>query len=203
MNVISFSENNEFDLIAYENGQPLAATQDPRSEALKWVYSLGHLPTQSIVIIGLGSGFHVAALAELDPTLEITVIETRASLIPIFRSKFADISDRVQITIVDQPSEIFKTDAYADVLARKSFVLSFRECWGARTETFTELFAHMVGRSVDSVQYHLQEMGMNMKSLFFNRSALLSIKDILPAVEASSVNEEYKQRFRVLGELVR
>lgn len=203
MSLISFSENNEFDLIAYEDGKSLCSALDPRGEALKWVYSLGHLPTQNIVIMGLGSGFHVAALAELDPTLSITVVETRASLIPIFRSQFADIADRVQITVVETVADVFKTEAYAEVLAHKSFVLSFRECWGTQTQEFSTLFAHMVGRSTESVRYHLEEIGINMKSLFYQGSHLLSIKDILPMVEAAASNEQAKQNFRVLGELVR
>lgn len=201
--MISFSENHVSDLIAFENSRPLASLLDPREEALKWVYSLGHIPTSHVVVIGLGSGFHIAALAELDPRLRITVIETREVLLPIFRSQFPEIEERVDVTFVQNIQDLFKTEAYGEVLRNRSLVLSFRECWGAHSESFTELFAHLTGRSVDSVKYHFEDLGINMKALFFDNSRLLNIKDVLPVVEASPMAEGQKQLFRVLGELVK
>lgn len=201
--MVSFSENHESDLVAFENGLALASMQNPRSQALKWVYSLGPLPSDHIVIIGLGSGFHVAALAELDPTLKITVIETREALLPVFRSKFADIEDRVQITIVQEAADVFKTEAFHEALDHRAFVLSFRECWGAQTNIFSELFAHLSGRSVTSVRYHFEDLQMDLKASFFNKNELISVKDLLPAVEASRGSETNKQIFRALGELVK
>ncbi|MNJ92680.1 hypothetical protein D3C87_103540 [compost metagenome] len=201
--MVSFSENHESDLVAFEDGQALASPNNPRNEALKWVYSLGPLPSQHVMIMGLGSGFHVAALAELDPSLKITVVETRESLITVFRSKFSDIADRVQITIVENAQDIFKTETYREAIADKAYILSFRECWGQQTAIFSEIFAHLSGRSVESVKYHFEDLGMNLKALFFNKNDLLSLNDLMPVIEASTAAEKNKQLFRVLGELVK
>lgn len=203
MSMITFSENHESSLISYEAGEALASAHDPRGEGLKWVYSLGAIPTSHVVVVGLGSGFHVAALADVDSNLRITVVESRESLIPVFRSQFPELEERVEIVIVQELQDIFKRDFYQEILNQRSYILSFRECWGQQVDFFAEVFAHLTGRSLDSVKYHLQEFNINIKALYFQQGKLLSIKDVLPVVEASVVPEKQKQIFRVLGELVK
>ncbi|MNL26986.1 hypothetical protein D3C87_1485500 [compost metagenome] len=203
MTMITFSENHESNLIAFEEGQALASLQDPHAEALRWVYSLGVLPSKHIVVVGLGSGFHVAAMADVDPEVRITVIESRESLIQVFKSQFADVADRVDIVVAQSAHELQNTDAFEEVLNNRSYVVSFRECWGGQETLFTEFFAHLTGRSLESVRYHLAEIGINMKALYLDPRVLHSMTDVLPIVEASQVDESKKQIFRALGELVK
>jgi len=200
---ISFSENHEAELISFENGKALAAVSDPYGEALRWVYSLGPIPTKEVVIIGLGSGFHVAALSEIDPDLKITVVDSRSSLTSIFRAQFKDLADRVEIVTVTDCEDLFKSDFYRDLLQSKPYVLSFRECWGEQVEFFAEIFAHLTGRSSDSVRYHLEDLGINMKGVYFDSSKLTSIKDILGTVDTVQASEKHKQLFMTLGELIK
>ena len=203
MSMITFSENHESSLVSFEEGQALASLRDPRGEALKWAYSLGQIPSNHVVIIGLGSGFHVEALADLDPSVQITVVDSRDSLIPVFRSQFPDLADRVQIVIAENVPDLMKADVYADVVANRAFVISFRECWGSQVDLYSQFFGHLTGRSVEAMKYHFEEFGLNMKALYFQSNNLLSIKDILPVVESSEIAEEKKQIFRALGELVK
>lgn len=203
MSMITFSENHESSLIAFEDGKALASLSDPRVEGLKWAYSLGVIPTSHVVVIGLGSGFHIAALTDLDPHLQITVIETREALIPVFRSQFPEVAERINIVIVQDERDIVHSDFFQDVIAQRSCILSFKECWGNQSKFFSKIFAHLTGRSSESVQYHFQEFGINMKALYFKPNNLLSIKDVIPVVEASTLSENNKQMFRILGELVK
>lgn len=200
---ISFSQTVESSLVAFDNSEPLSSVRDPQGEALKWVYSLGTLPCKHAVIIGLGSGFHVAALADFDKDLKITVVDSRESLVRVFCAQFPELAERVEIVLVAESHDIFKTDLYSDVLKGKSYVLSFRECWGPRVKFFTELFAHLTGRSVESVRYHFEELGINIKALHFDAHKLISLKELMPAIEGSELQERRKQVFRVLNELVR
>ncbi len=200
--MISFSENHESALISYEDGQALASLRDPQGEALKWVYSLGILPTKHIVVVGLGAGFHIAALADVDPELRITVVESRESLISVFRSQFSDIENRVEVVIAHSAQELLGSLAFEEIQDNRCFVVSFRECWAAQANLFTEYFAHLTGRTLESVQYHLAEMEINLKALFLDNNKTLSVKDILPIIEASALEEREKQNFRILGELV-
>ena len=203
MSMITFSENHESSLIAFEEGQALASMHDPRGEGLKWAYSLGGLPAEHVIVVGLGAGFHIAALADVDPDVRITVIESRESLIPVFRSQFPELEDRVEIRVVQDAQELFKSELFQEILNHRSFVLSFQECWGQQADFFTELFSHLTGRSLDSLKYHFQEFGINMKALYNLPRHNLSINEIASVVEASAMAENKKQIFRVLGELVK
>ncbi|WP_413559863.1 hypothetical protein [Bdellovibrio sp. HCB209] len=203
MSIITFSENHESSLVAFEEGTELASVQSPRQEALKWTYSLGPVPSSHVVIVGLGSGFHVEALADMDQDIQITVVDSRDALVPVFRSQFPELADRVNVVIADNVQDLMKNDIYASVVADRAYVVSFREAWGQQTQLFSQFFGHLTGRSVEAVRYHLEDLQMNMKSLYFQNTTLLSIKDILPVVESSQVAEEKKQIFRMLGELVK
>lgn len=203
MSMITFSENHESSLVAFEEGKPLASLSNPRGEALKWAYSLGAIPTSHVIVVGLGSGFHIAALAELDPGLKITVVESRESLVSVFTSQFSEIMDRVEVVIIQDEGALFSADVFQEQKSQRSYVLSFKECWANQTVFFSKVFAHLTGRSVDSIRYHFEEFGINMKALYFQSNQLLSINDIVPVVEASVMPENKKQIFRVLNELVK
>lgn len=203
MSMITFSENHESCLIAFEDGEPLASLRDPREEGLKWVYSLGAIPTSHVVIVGLGSGFHVAALSELDPELKITVVESRESLTPVFRAQFPELRDRVEVVVVKEASDVLKSDLLQEIIQNRSYVLSFRESWGNQIELLSQTFSHLTGRSVESLKYHFADFGVNIKALYLKPKHLLSIKDIMPIVEAAPLHSKQKQIFRILDELVK
>jgi len=205
MTTISFSENHESKFVAFEEGKTLASLRDPHGEALKWVYSLGAFPTKHVVVVGLGSGFHVSALADLDPNLKITVVDSREPLVSVFKSQFPELKDRVHVLIASNKDDLMSSQLFHEVILDRAFVLSFRECWGMQAALFSEFFAHLTGRSVDSVKIHLEDFGINMKALYLDSDSakLLSIKDVLPVIEASVLAEQKKQLFRALGELVK
>ncbi|MGZ3769185.1 MAG: hypothetical protein ACXVCP_11470 [Bdellovibrio sp.] len=200
MSKISFSENHESLLIAFEEGKPLASSGNPQAEALKWAYSLGSMPTDHVIVVGLGSGFHIEALADLDPHLKITVVESRESLVPVFKAQFSDIAERVNIVVVNDENGLFHSDFYREQINDRAYVLSFQQCWGLQARFFSKVFAHLTGRSVESIQYHFEEFGIDMKVRSKN---ILSIDEIYPEVEASAMAENKKQIFRVLNELVK
>lgn len=201
--MISFSENHESALVSFEEGQALASLRDPQGEGLKWAYSLGAIPSRKVIVVGLGSGFHLAALADVDPDVEITVIESREALVPVFRSQFPELADRVDVMIIQNAQDLFKSDLFKEAVQERAYVLSFRECWGQQKQLFTELFSHLTGRSQESLQYHFSEFGINMKALYLPKDRLLNINDITPIVEASMMPDRQKQIFRIMDELVK
>ncbi len=203
MAMITFSENHEANLISYESGEALVSLRDPSGQALKWVYSLGAMPTGHVIVVGLGSGFHIAALADFDPNLKITVVENRDALLRVFWSQFPELENRVEVISLQAASDIFKTDLFREVLSEAPYVLSFMECWGQQSQFFTEVFAHLSGRSLESIRYHFQEFGINIKAAFLKNQDLLALRDIQPVIEASTLADNKKQIFRVLNELVK
>ncbi len=208
MAMITFSENhNDFKFMAFEEGRSLASVKNPQEEALKWVYSLGAFPANHVVIIGLGSGYHISALVDLEPGIKVTVVDSRESLVPVFRAQFPELKDKVNILMASNVKDLMSSQLYHEIIEDRAFVISFRESWGQQIPLFSEFFAHLTGRTVESVKYHLAEIGINIKALFvppqIGSRQLWSIKDVLPVVEASVISEDKKQMFRVLGELVK
>lgn len=207
MTTITFSENHDSLLMPFEDGMPLAAMGDPRHQALKWVYSLGKFPCDHVVVVGLGSGFHISALADLDPTVKITVVDSREALTPVFKSQFPELKDRVNIVIASSSEELQKSATYSEVITDRAFVVSFKDCWGAQAELFSEFFSLLAGRTVESVKFHLEQLGMDMKSQNLNftseKASMLTLLDVMPLVEKSDLDESKKQIFRTLSELVK
>lgn len=203
MSAITFSENHESALVSFEEGLALSSLREPREQGLKWAYSLGAIPSNHVIVVGLGSGFHVAALADVDPDVQITVVETRDALLPVFRAQFDDLQDRVEVVFIENAEDVFKNETLQEAMGERAYVLSFQECWGQQRALFSEVFSHLTGRSIESVKYHFEEFGVNIKALHLQSQQLASIKDILPSVESSALQENKKQIFKVLGELVK
>ena len=201
MTQIHFSQNCQDFLIPYEEKKNLCSVSDPQGEGLRWAYSFGSLPTKHIVIVGLGAGFHVAALADIHPDIRITVIDNRESLVPIFKAQFEDIQDRVEILIAQESRDLLQSDLYKEIVENRSFVLSFFESWGYQEEVLSTLFAHATGRTLESVRFHLSEMNMNLKAMNTASLELMTLPELLPAIESSDMNVDSKQIFKMLGEL--
>ena len=99
MGIITFSENSNSQLIPFDDGLELCSFNSPGDEAKKWVNAIDKIFPR-IVVIGLGSGFHIDELLNKFQGIEVLVIETRANLIGPFRAKFPN-SKNVQIQIVE------------------------------------------------------------------------------------------------------
>ena len=203
MSTITFSENQDSVLVSYEDGLPLCSVKTPREEALKWAYSLGAMPTKHVIVIGLGSGFHISALHDLDPQLKISVVDNRGGLLSVFHSQFCELRNDVDVILFEKAEDILKSDLYQQVLNEHTFVLSFRESWGQQSKVFAEVFAHLTGRSIESLNYHFDNFGFDMKAHGLNEDKLLSIKDMIPFVEKTPTPDMKSQALRVLGELIK
>ena len=98
--------------------------------------------------------------------------------------------------------EVFLSDLFQWVLKEKPLVVTYSSGWKGSSGLLSEIFAHLTGRSPESVQYFLFDMGVEIKSLSFTQG-LLSIKDVMKSIDQSLLSEGQRLRFQVLGELIR
>lgn len=98
--------------------------------------------------------------------------------------------------------DVFLADIFQWVLNAKPLVVTYSSGWDGTTELLAEIFAHLTGRSAESVQYFLFDMGVEVKSLSLAKG-LLSIKDVMTAIDQTQLSEQQRLRFQVLGELIR
>lgn len=156
--MVVFSENTQGLLIPSQNGKNLCDFRDPQVEALKWVYSLGNIQDSHLIVLGLGGGHHIDALLQVYPKLNITVLESRDSLLQIFKTQYTDLADKVEVRIVDRDSDI------SNFMGLKATVVSFIACWCDETETYISILSELSGRSEVFLKYQICEMGLETKS---------------------------------------
>lgn len=98
--------------------------------------------------------------------------------------------------------DVFFLDLFQWVLKEKPLVVTYSSGWKNETSLMSEVFAHLTGRTAESVQYFLFDMGVEVKSLSLTQG-LLSIKDLMRSIDQSLLSETQRLRFQVLGELIR
>ena len=189
MGTIVFSENRHAFMIPYEDGEALCNPSTPQEEGAKWVYSLGRLPTDHVVVLGLGAGHHIAALKDIYPHLQITVIERRDNLLQMFRNQYPELWNEIEVVCLDSVSSVTAQAFYQRIVEEHSYVISFRESWGVHCGFYTELFAAATGRSVISLNYHFREIGMNLKSRYNPHPLNLSVSPEVSGFEISQIEE--------------
>ena len=98
--------------------------------------------------------------------------------------------------------DVFFSEVFQWAFKVKPMVVTCREGWQGEESVMVEMFSHLTGRSAESVQYYLFDMGVEVKSHSFTQG-LVSIKDLMSAVDMAGLPETHRLRFQILGELIR
>lgn len=164
MSVISYSENSERLLIPFDGDKALADFNQPFAQGLKWAYGLGKIGSEELVVLGLGGGFHIAALLDTHPGVKLTVIEFRSSLVNRFKHQFSEYLDRVEICELQTVEDLKGGLHFLKDPTSESLVLSFQECWGENYGQFLEVFSQLSGKTQDYLNYHIRELEVTVKA---------------------------------------
>ena len=75
------------------DGKPMCSSRDPEREATQWLLSIGHLiqPTSTVLILGLGAGFHVSAFLQKFPGNPLQVLELNPEVADFHKSQYATV----------------------------------------------------------------------------------------------------------------
>lgn len=203
MSLVEFRENQNGQLLAYEDGVALCSTRDPRKEALNWVLQ-SKIMDRRVIVIGLGNGYHVYELIKSGKADQVIVVDSRPQLISIFRAQFPEIESQVEIQIFDQVTTILH-DSFMDMVAEEALsVLSFRPSWGSQQDLFEEFFKVLTGRSVAGLNFFLKKFGFTqgVEEHVHVQGRLLSIKDLSLIVDTANEGHPQASVVRVLRELI-
>lgn len=170
------------DQVTLENHLPAAV-----QASVRWVYNLGPIVGKKVVVLGKFDPIKVETLTSMDPDLQIHCVEI-----------CADRQDGV--LCLNNANQIFETDFFERVILKdKPMILTDRTSWGSSKDEYTHLFAHLTGRSAESLRYHLEEVGIDMK-VVPKEGALLSIIDV---VKGSKIKGAHLASLDIMGELVK
>lgn len=107
---------------------------------------------------------------------------------------------------IDFKENIYNQDIYSYILKYKPIILTHHETWGAFVKNYTDIFAVLTGRTVQSLEYHLKDLGVDVKistQVSTPSNRMLNIKDVLPIIQNKNLPIEQKMILSILGELIR
>lgn len=221
------------DPILLIRGCATASTVDPIGEGQRWVRSqeptirawVGQVSSvsnlqskRSIIVVGLGSGYHIQALHEfvaIDPTIEITVIESDHDLIAMkdwFTQRLVPSIRLAFIEKVDQ-NTLYENEAVKNAIASDFLLLKHKPSFIRNGRDMEIVASWLTGRDRISLENQLR---LQTESGLFGRRAirdgldmtrlpatLISIKDLSRAWKIDFEPSSERRVFRILEELVR
>lgn len=208
--------------VLFIDGKATASTIDPVKEAASWVaanYSVASLGKgEALVVLGAGSGFHIAALhAEVGNKSErkIVVIDTCKSSIEFVRARFSHLPE-IKYVLVEAGTTFSEFYRRNDVIdwAFEPFTLLRHRSSMVRNSDLSQMEECLVGRSVQAFRAQLEARPSLASALNSGRlkklaeakltsKGLISVRDLTSVWEVSSEPSTERRLLRVLEELVR
>lgn len=204
--------------VLFVDGKATASTIDPLKEAIAWVdstYAKGSAGAdETLVVIGAGSGYHVAALRECTQQ-KIVVIDTCTSSLEFLHSRFPNLQE-VRFVAVSSGttfSEFFRRNDVVEWVFEPFTLLRHRSSM-VRNCDLGKVEECLVGRTVEAFRAQLEARpsvasGLNSSRLKklaetkLNTKGLISVRDLTSVWEVSSEPSSERRLLRVLEELVR
>lgn len=203
------------------DGRATASLVDPVREAQTWVtaqvekYKNELRPGRSarpIVVLGIGSGYHIVALAATTGR-RIYAVDTETACLGFARSILGDaINDRVELLAFSSPiaeADLFEDRTMRQVLTSSYTLLRHKPTFVRQGHAMTELENWIVGRTPAAFAAHLR-LRPEIAAAFNSQRAgqianakLVSIKDLVGIWDVTSEPRVERRLFRVLEELVK
>lgn len=178
-------------------------SQDPWQEARQWCQEL-LVMDRHCVVVGLGAGFHVAELARTKNLEKIYVIDTRPGLVNMFRKQFPELSESVEVIILENANSVLKHEIMDEVIDAGLSAFAFVSCWQNKSEVFSAIHRHVTGRSRESLEYFFKKNGIRSDFQIRDESgkSYLSIKDLEMLIQGDVSPYLRLNCFRILKELI-
>lgn len=157
-------------LVAFENSKALCDFNDPVAEAQNWAQSIKDLKNDpKIVVIGVGSGFHIEALVEAYPYCEIVAIDCRASITGFNARKFRN----VRFLTFDNMLEVSTSYQAEELMAGNVVKVIFSPALGEQAKFLKEIFHFLNIRTREALSVYIGRTVMGPDNIFMNMRHLL------------------------------
>lgn len=203
------------------SGRASASLVDPKREAEQWLGSIEKTLLQAlasstgskeakmrVILLGVGSGYHVAALlrrlrSSAHTNWTLVAVDPIESALHFCRENvLQDLDWQIDLALNKGENLIPKRN---DLVLRHRFSQMFS------VETFRNIEHHLIGRSVDSIEQHLSGRPELSEAIELNllrgstshQNAALSVKNLIQSWAQSKQNSEARTIFRVLEELIK
>ncbi len=174
----------------------LCSRFDPVKEAKSWVefHSEDFANTQTIVLLGLGSGYHAVEILKRFPQKKLIVLELNDQLAhQVMAFHRLDLASAQIIT--GSVSEINKSSRLQKALSQIYCVVDFKSATALDSDNYESLKNYLVARERLGLQYQLRLRTdlwniLDLKKVFLSDRYLLSIKDLASSIEEGQQHTE-------------
>lgn len=214
---IAFSKSGEEVLIV--DGKATASLVDPIKESKSWMESVRPMllkEKERIVVLGIGSGYHLRLLGETEPDLTIVAIDTCEKSIQFCSKKQLK---NVQFVFISQDElragaqSVVAADAVRDWIL-DPFTLIRHRATMARNRDLLRVESWILGRSAEALRAHLalrpsiaailnSQKLHDVASMKLKTVDVFSIRDFVSCCDIKSDPSHERRLLRVLEELVR
>jgi hypothetical protein len=169
----------------------------------QWPEKLLFLDKECIVV-GLGSGQHIADLVRVKNLQKIYVVDTREDLVEPFRAQFPELMSVVEIFIVASPADLLKHEIMTVVIEKNLSAYAHTASWPKGDLTLAVFHRHLTGRSQESLQLFFNRKGIKQEVRLSKVSGemYLSIKDLEVLIQEDVSPYLRLNCFRILKELI-
>jgi len=165
------------------------------AEAKGWVRSQFFKDSASVIVLGLGAGHHVTALAEERPQQSIVVLDYHETLISRFTApKNVEIINALSIS----------EEAMRSLVQKALPVLGFRPAWSGLERDYEYLKRDLCGQTPESLRAQAEFRGYYNLSQALNQksTSVVTVKEISSLMDQDKDSKESKV-WQVLRELVK
>lgn len=139
------------------NGRHICSSVDPVEEAVNWVNGLEPSVSEanSIIVLGLGNGFHVVELEKAFPSSKIVVVETRMELVAPCQG-IQGLSMSSADIIIAESLDILKAQSRLKRVLQGSYaVVQYRPVTNTDSSMYSDFFDLLIGRSQKAFEFQL------------------------------------------------
>lgn len=174
-----------------------------QQEATQWCHETLVMDS-TCVVVGLGSGVHIAELAQQKKMAKIFVIDSIPSLAPVFYDRYPELKDLVEIIILSSESELMDHPVMNQVIENNLSSVAFVPSWPKTDSLLKNFHRHLSGRSKESLNLFFNKYGIRKDIQIQDESGnrYLNIRDLEIMIQEEVPSYLRLNCFRILKELI-
>lgn len=189
-------------------GRLLASRIDPWQEAASWAQRRWPFinKVKSVIVLGVGGGFHVVAAAERSSAQIVVVEKERELLNAIWPDLEKRLGDRLTFVQVERPSDLRASPLIRQALGASFTVLEHPPSVATSREFYSECSSILLGREWGSLTWQWRLRGLpdfDSEPKLTRGQNALSIHDLSETRFMRESTEKEKLLLQALRELVK
>lgn len=200
---ISVSQTQAGQPVVSFSGRQLCSFVNPEDEARMWVQHYSDMieGKNLIVVLGLGSGYHVQALRE-ETAASLLVIEKSPELIALFKKNFNPILNE-DLHFLELSDDLSKLKSIVGGFKSSYATLTFAPAVYAFHGEYKTIYAYLNGRNLEHLNFQFSLRGVDHYFCPTNLSESSPVEAFRNLAKDQNLSVKWRHLFRMMGEIIR